>query len=138
MPDSFAADTCLSLIHRVRSQSDHHRRPPPMRILQSDRTQPVAGVGFTPDGRLVAGGSGGFDLYDLTTLRHFSVPLAESKYVFAFVVDSLGRWLYLSMGGYGCRIHDPTSGAVRSFPGVEGEHVVGLAASADRRRVPLN
>src|SRR3954453_15182190 len=109
-----------------------------MRILHRDRTLPVAGVGFTPDGRLVAGGSGGFDLYDLVTLRRFSVPLPESRYVFAFVVDPLGRWLYLSMAQYGCRMHDLMTGAVRPFPGVdEGEDVVGLTASADGARVAV-
>src|SRR5262249_22650178 len=39
----------------------------PMRVLQNRRrTRPVVGVAFGPDGRtLVAGGSGGFDIWDL-------------------------------------------------------------------------
>jgi len=68
-----------------------------MRLLQNTQTRPVLGVGFGPDGRtLVAGGSGGFDVWDVAASAHTFVATAESSILWAFVLDPLGRWLYFS------------------------------------------
>jgi WD40 repeat protein len=106
-----------------------------MRILHGEQTKPVSGLGFTPDGRtLVAGGLGGFDVYDLAAQshRHFAAPKARAA--FDLVVDPLGRWVYLSLTDVGCGLYDLHTGASRPLPDARpGEDVVSLAASADGR-----
>jgi hypothetical protein len=109
-----------------------------MRLLQNTQTRPVVGVGFGPDGRtLAAGGSGGFDVWDLAAGSHTFVAVPARRYIWAFVMDPLGRWLYFSGGGGGCALYDLASGQARLFPGHD-HHVISLAVAADGRRVVIS
>jgi WD40 repeat protein len=108
-----------------------------MRLLQNTQTRPVIGVGFGPDGKtLVAGGSGGFDVWDLPA-GHTFVAVPESRDVFAFALDPLGRWFYFSEYQGGCSLYDLTSGEARRFPG-DDHHVISVAAAPDGRRVAIS
>jgi WD40 repeat protein len=111
-----------------------------MRILQSGRTLPVAGVGFGPGGRtVVAGGTGGFAVHDLVDGGCSSVVGPRSASVLAFVPDPLGRCLYLSLNGRGCLVRDLKGPSFRDFPTDDQRHVVvSLAASADGVRVAVS
>jgi WD40 repeat protein len=109
-----------------------------MRSLQNTQTRPIPGMGFGPDGRkLVAGGSGGFDVWDLSSGSRTFVATLESRFIFVFVLDPLGRWLYFSEGRGGCWLYDLRSGEPRRFPGRD-HHVISLAAAADGRRVAIS
>lgn len=74
-----------------------------MRLLQNTKARSVGGVSFGPGGRtLVAGGSGGYDVWDLTTASHTFIPSHNVKYLYGCVYDPLGRWVYVSdsLGGF--------------------------------------
>jgi WD40 repeat protein len=102
-----------------------------VRILQSQWPKPVLGVAFAPDGRLVAGGSGWYDVHDLNAGRRSNYRAPLTRGVLAFILDPLGRWLYLSLAGQGCAVRG-LNGAALPFPGeTPGEDVVSLAASVD-------
>jgi WD40 repeat protein len=68
-----------------------------VRILQNTSARPVTGVSFGPAGRtLVAGGSGGYDVWDLASGSHAFVPSHGFNYSHGCVADPLGRWFYVS------------------------------------------
>src|SRR4051812_33683035 len=62
-----------------------------VRVLQNTQARPVAGVSFGPGGRtLVAGGSGGYDVWDLATGAHAFAPSHAAKDLYGCVYDPLG------------------------------------------------
>ncbi|HKB38669.1 MAG TPA: WD40 repeat domain-containing protein, partial [Gemmataceae bacterium] len=111
-----------------------------MRILQNTRERLVLGVGFGPDGRtLVAGGSGGFDVWDLPASKHRFVGAQDSGAVFAFVVDQLGRWLYFSEHRAGGYRYDLKTGETQRFPGDPYDHhMISIATSSDGSQVAVS
>jgi WD40 repeat protein len=109
-----------------------------MRLLQNTDVRPVVGVGFGPQsGTLVAGGSGGFDVWDLSAGTRKFVPTYQSRFIFAFVPDPLGRWLYFCAGIDGGYLYDLTSGEARRFPGHD-HHVISVAVAPDGSRVAIS
>src|SRR5262245_18356034 len=74
-----------------------------VRLLRNTTARPVGGVSFGPHGlTLVAGGSGGFDVWDLATSSHAFVPSHAVKYLYGCVYDPRGRWIYVAdyIGGF--------------------------------------
>src|SRR5262249_56609771 len=74
-----------------------------VRLFRNTMARPVGGVSFGPGGlTLVAGGSGGFDIWELATSTHTFVASHAVKYLYGCVHDPLGRWVYLSdyLGGF--------------------------------------
>jgi WD40 repeat protein len=68
-----------------------------VRLLQNTVARPVGGVSFGPGGRaLVAGGSGGYDVWDLATSAHTFLRSHGVKYLYGCVYDPLDRWVYVS------------------------------------------
>src|SRR5206468_201801 len=108
------------------------------RILQNSCTQPVGGVSFGLDGRrLVAGGSGGYEVWDLATSTHNFIPSHKTKNLYVCVCDPLGRCVYVSDSRGGLRILPPAGGDVRRLPGGEN-HVVSLGLSAGGGRLVVS
>lgn len=105
-----------------------------MIVLQNTVRRPVAGLSFAPDGRLVAGGSGGFDVWTLAdqTCRHLkSHSVAKLS---GCVFDPLGRWIYVSDYMAGLRFLR-LSRKVPAVPGIRSSFVRSFAVSADGRRL---
>jgi len=104
-----------------------------MRIFQNTVPRLVTGVSFGPGGRtLVAGGSGGFDVWDLATGANTFIPSHSTKYIYACAYDPLGRWFYFSDSLGGCRLINPIGAGDRRLPGSRSDHhVTSLAASLD-------
>lgn len=74
-----------------------------LRILQNTVARSVGGVSFLPGNRrLVAGGSGGYDAWDLTTASPKHIKSHAVKYLYGCACDPLGRWVYVSdyLGGF--------------------------------------
>jgi hypothetical protein len=108
-----------------------------MRVLKCVGRRPVPLLGFAA-GRLVAGGSRGYDIFDLAAgeSRHLPengtvIPNASS-----FAVDPRGRWFYTSDGNHGCRVLPLDEAGPGGFPVDPSEcHTAALAASPDGTRV---
>lgn len=111
-----------------------------MRILQNTAPRVVAGVTFGPGGQtLIAGGSGGFNVWDLSTGAGTFLKSHSTKYVWACTCDPLGRWLYFSDSLGGCRLIDLSGHGYRRLPGSPYvHHVVGLAVSPDGQRLVVS
>jgi WD40 repeat protein len=109
-------------------------------LLQNTLVKSVLGVSFGPGGRtLAAGGSGGFDVWDLDAETNTHVPAPPTNALYALVHDPLGRWLYHSDPRNGGRIIDLPAGEARRFPGDPYEHhVLGVAAARDGRLVAIS
>src|SRR4051812_12336834 len=109
-----------------------------MRILQNTRkTWPVVGVAFGPGGgSLVAGGSGGFDVWALAAGTHRFINSHETQTVWAFALDPGGRRLFYSDWRGGFRLYDLRRGAYRPLP--EDNHVVSAAIGPDGSRAALS
>jgi hypothetical protein len=110
-----------------------------MRLLQNTLPQTVVGLGFGPDGRtLVAGGSGGFDVWNLSAGSHAFVTAQKlDRHPCAFVLDPLERWLYISGVPDGCSLYHLPSGEARRIPLVR-HHVISVGPAADGCRVALS
>jgi WD40 repeat protein len=68
-----------------------------VQVLQNTIARPVTGVSFTQAGRtLVAGGSGGIHVWNLATATHTFIASHAVKYLFGFICDPAGRWVYVS------------------------------------------
>jgi WD40 repeat protein len=107
-----------------------------VRILQNTVEALVAGVSFERHGqRLVAGGSGGFDVWDLPSgKKTFSTRSTWTKYIYACICDPLGRWFYFSDSLGGCRLFDLAGPGVRRLPGDPyNHHVISLDVTPDGR-----
>jgi WD40 repeat protein len=74
-----------------------------VRVLQNTQARQIGGLSFGPGGRtLVAGGSGGYDIWNLATASHAFIASHAVKYLYGCVYDPLGRWFYVSdyLGGF--------------------------------------
>jgi WD40 repeat protein len=111
-----------------------------VKILKNKVARAVSRLAFGPDGRkLVTGGSGGFDIWDLTTGRHTHIPSPDvTNYIRACECDPLGRWFYVSDSTRGGRVIPWSGRDERNLPGPRGHHVHGLAVSADGSRLLLS
>src|SRR5215469_6981830 len=88
-----------------------------MRLLRNTKTRPISGVSFGPDGlTLVAGGSGGFDLWNLKSSSRKYFPSHSVQYLYGCVYHPFGRWVYLAdyIGGFRFLSLD---GKTRTVPG---------------------
>ena len=107
-----------------------------MRVLQNKAARPVTGVSFGPDGRtLVAGGSGGYNVWDLATSGSTFIGSHAVPYLFGCACDRLGRWLYVSDYRGGFRVLSLGEGDAPEVPGSPYDRHVrsfGVASSTDR------
>jgi WD40 repeat protein len=75
-----------------------------VRILQATAKRPVSLLAFGA-GRLVAGGTGGFDVWDLSTGEQRHVPSSGSSSAWPVcAVDPRGRWFCTTDTTKGCRL----------------------------------
>jgi WD40 repeat protein len=110
-----------------------------VKILQNTVARAVYHVAFGPDGRkLVTGGSGGLDIWDLTTDDHIHIPSPDvTNYICVCECDPLGRWFYVSDSKNGRMI--PWSGrGERGLPEPPGKHIYGLGVSSEGSRLLLS
>jgi WD40 repeat protein len=111
-----------------------------VRLLRNTKARAVGGVSFGPGGMtLVAGGSGGFDVWDLTTSSRTFVPSHAVSYLYGCVYDPLGRWVYVSdyLGGFRLLSLDGTE--VRPAPGSPHQrHVTSFDTTPDGGRLVMN
>ncbi len=111
-----------------------------MRVLQNTQARQVGGLSFGPGGRtLVAGGSGGYDIWDLTTASHAFVASHSVRYLYGCVYDPLGRWFYVSdhLGGF--RLLPFDGNKSRPVPGSPHErHVTSFDLTPDGQRLVMN
>lgn len=111
-----------------------------MRILQNTAQRQVHGVTFGSDGNtLVAGGSGGFDIWNLLNGNHDYVEYRVTEYLWAFELDPLERWLYISAAGSGCSLFSLQTRKWSRLPGSPYDHhVIRLSVCADGSRVAVS
>jgi WD40 repeat protein len=110
-----------------------------VRVLQNTQTRRVGGVSFGPGSALVAGGSGGYDLWDLTTASHTFIPSHSVSYLFGCVYDPLGRWVYVSDYQGGFRFLPLDGGKGPPIPGDPDErHVREFDLTPDGTRLVLS
>jgi WD40 repeat protein len=104
-----------------------------MRVLQNTTQKQVRGVTFGSDGNtLIAGGSGGFDIWSLLSGYHDWVEFHATKHLYAFELDPLERWLYISDARGGCQLFSLKTRRWHRPPGSQHDHhVVSLARSLD-------
>jgi WD40 repeat protein len=111
-----------------------------VRLLRNTKARPVAGVSFGPGGlSLVAGGSGGFDVWDLTTASRTFVPSHAVKYLYGCIYDPLDRWVYVSdyLGGF--RLLPLDGHEVRPAPGSpHHRHVTSFDLTPDGGQLVMN
>jgi WD40 repeat protein len=110
-----------------------------MRILQCSRTGPVTHVAIAADGRtLAAAYESGFDVFDLSTGKGVPVAAPGLRSLFAFVLDPLGRRLYLSAPGSRLWVYDlALVGRRRELIEHGDQHVISLAVSPDGGRLAM-
>ena len=110
-----------------------------MRVLQNTLTRQVGGLSFGPGGRtLVAGGSGGYDIWDLATGSRTFIASHAVKYLYGCVCDPLGRWFYVSdyLGGF--RLLPLIGNAPPSVPGSPHfRHVISFDLTPDGGRLVM-
>ena len=111
-----------------------------MRVLQNTLARSVGGTSFGPGGRtLVAGGSGGYDVWDLATSSRTFLPSHAVKYLYGCVYDPLGRWIYVSdyVGGFRLRVLDGRE--ARPAPGSPYQrHVTSFDLTPDGGRLVMS
>jgi WD40 repeat protein len=111
-----------------------------MRVLQNAPERAVLGVAFGADSRtLAAGGGSGFSVWSLLNDYCRPVPFHATKTLYAFDLDPLGRWLYISDPWGGCSLYGLETGRWRKLPGNRYDHhVVSLSRTADGKRVAVS
>jgi hypothetical protein len=111
-----------------------------VKILQNTVARAVYRLSFGFGGRkLVTGGSGGLDIWDLTTEGHTHIPRPDvTNYITVCECDPLGRWFYLADSLVGRMV--PWAGqGEQPLPGPRGHpHLSSLAVSADGARLLLS
>jgi WD40 repeat protein len=97
-------------------------------------------MSFGPGGRtLVAGGSGGYDVWDLVSSTHTFLPTHNTKYLYGCIYDPLGRWVYVSDYVGGFRLLPLGGGQTQRLPGSAYQHhVVDFDLTADGRRLVVS
>jgi WD40 repeat protein len=111
-----------------------------MRILQNTALRQVYGLTFSADGTtLIAGGSGGFDVWNLPAGSRYHVEYHATKNLYAFDLDPRGRWLYISDARGGCSLFSLPDRKWHRPPGSQHDyHVVSLARTADGSRFAVS
>jgi hypothetical protein len=112
-----------------------------MKVLTTKVARAVYRLSFGPNGqKLIAGGSGGFDIWDLATGRHAHAPSPDvTNYITACECDPLGRWFYVSDSTRGGRMISWVDHGEKRLPGPGGHrHIQGLAVSADGARLIMS
>jgi WD40 repeat protein len=111
-----------------------------MRLLQNTHARPITGLSFAPGGTsLVAGGSGGFEVWDLTASFHSFIPWHSVQYLYGCVYDPLGRWIYVSDYRSGFRLLPLAGGKVQPVPGSRLErHVISFDLTPDGRQLVMS
>jgi WD40 repeat protein len=111
-----------------------------VRLLHNTKARPVGGVSFSPAGRvLVAGGSGGYDVWDLATASHTYLRSHTVPYLYGCVCDPLGRWVYVSDYLRGFRLLPLDGRGPQPPPGSPHEPwVVSFGLTADGRRLVMS
>jgi hypothetical protein len=107
-----------------------------MRLLQNTVARPVCGVSFGPGGRtLAAGGSGGYDVWDLITPSNAFIRAHAVKYLYGCTYDPLGRWVCVSdyLGGF--RLLRPDGPPIRLPGSPSDHHVISFGVSTDGGRL---
>jgi len=111
-----------------------------VRVLRSSLARPVGGVSFGPGDRtLIAGGSGGFDLWDLATNSRTFFRSHSVRFLYVCAYDPLGRWVYVSdyLGGF--RLLPVGGKESQPTPGDPYErHVISFGITHDGRRFVLS
>jgi WD40 repeat protein len=108
--------------------------------LQNTVARPVGGVSFGLKGRiLIAGGSGGYDAWDLASSPPTFIPSHRVKYLYGCVCDPLGQWVYVSDSLGGFRILPLDGRGARRLPGSPYQHhVVSFALTPDGGRLVVS
>jgi WD40 repeat protein len=102
-----------------------------MRVLQNKMPYPVGAVAFGA-GRLVAGGSGGIDVWDLANGGSAHHHAYATPAVWGCAVDPEGRWFYYSDMITRFRVLPLNDAGPGHLPGgTHDQHVVSLAVSPD-------
>jgi WD40 repeat protein len=111
-----------------------------VRLLQNTAIRPVTAVSFGSGGRaLVAGGSGGYDVWDVADWSHTFIASHAVKYHFGCVCDPAGRWVYVSDSLGGFRILPLSERDVPAVPGSPYElHVRSFDLAADGSRLVMS
>lgn len=105
-----------------------------MRILQNTQPQAVSGASFGPGGRhLAAGGSGGYDVWELATSSRTFIPSHDVQSLSGCACDPLGRWVYVCDYRGGLRLLSLDGKGARDFPHRYLEH--SFALTPDGRRL---
>jgi WD40 repeat protein len=106
-----------------------------MRLLQNTAKGLVTALAFLPDGRLLAAGSGSFELHPLAGGPAFSAPTFKGANLVGLAIDQRRGWLF-------CYFHDrrfrvfQIDGTSRGLPGAEDDqNVLALAISPDGGRL---
>jgi WD40 repeat protein len=111
-----------------------------MKILQNKVARAVYRLSFGHGGRtLVTGGSGGLDVWDLTTEDHRHIPSPDvTNYVCVCECDPLGRWFYVA-DSFLTRMYSFRGQDWQGLPyPVSHLHTRSLATSADGTRLVLS
>lgn len=96
-----------------------------MRFLQNTVARPVSGVSFGSENTtLVAGGSGGFDVWNLAASSNTFIESHSVKYLFGYICDPLDRWIYVSDYRAGFRVLPLDGTEARPAPGSPHERHV--------------
>jgi WD40 repeat protein len=111
-----------------------------VRLLRNTQAKSVSGVSFGPEGMtLVAGGSGGFDVWDLAASSHAFIPSHAVKYLYGCVYDPLGRWVYISDYRGKFRLLPVDGQASRPTPGSPHvRHVTSFDLTPDGEKLVMN
>lgn len=111
-----------------------------LRLLRNTIARLIAGVSFDLGGRsLIAGGSGGFDLWDLATLSNQFVKSHAVKYFYGCIYDALGRWVYVSDSLGGFRLLPLKGHEPQPVPGSPHErHVPSFSLAAEGGRLVMS
>ncbi len=111
-----------------------------MRLLQNTKARLVSGVSFGLGGRtLVAGGSGGYDIWDLATSSRIFIPSHNTKYHYGCVCDPRGRCFYVSDSLGGLRILTLDGSGIQRLPGSPySHHVVSFDLTRDGERLVVS
>jgi WD40 repeat protein len=111
-------------------------------VLHVQNTVPraVTGVTFTPDGRLISGGSGGFDVTEIGGGERRFVRQPAVRDFYSFDADPWGRWLFHSTPLTGLQLFDLGTLEPARLPGskYDHHHVISLSASGPGGRVAVS
>jgi WD40 repeat protein len=97
-------------------------------------------MSFGPGGRtLVAGGSGGYDVWDLVSSTHTFLPSHNVKFLYGCVYDPHGQWVYVSDYLGGLRLLPLDGRGPQPPPGSPHEPwVPSFGLTADGRRLVMS